>query len=70
MKNYQIAWCKSIVLRCMRYDMNVGLDVVPLEEVDYFKYLGSHVAIGGECEIDMVQSMNAVYKVWEHCSVC
>ena len=34
--------------------MHVILNGRPLEEVDYFKYLGSQVAAEGGCERDMV----------------
>ena len=34
----------------------------PLEEVDYFKYLGSQVAADGGCEKDVVHRMNEGYK--------
>ena len=57
---------KCHVLRSSRYDnagrMHVILDSVPLEEVDCFKYLGSQVAADGECERDVVQKMNEVYR--------
>ena len=40
---------KSKVMRCSRYGnggrMHVILNGEPLEEVDYFKYLGSQVAV-------------------------
>ena len=36
----------------------------PLEEVDCFKYLGSHVAADGGCERDVVHSVNEGYRAW------
>ena len=36
----------------------------PLEEVDCFKYLGSHVAADGGYERDVVQRMNEGYRAW------
>ena len=45
---------KSKVMMCSRYGnggrMHVILNGKPLEEMDCFKYLGSQVAAGGECE--------------------
>ena len=45
---------KSKVMRCSRYGngdrMHVILNRVPLEKVDYFKYMGSQVAADGGCE--------------------
>ncbi len=42
---------KSKVMKCMRLVdgrwMNVTLDGKVLEEVEWFKYLGSHVAVDG-----------------------
>ena len=34
----------------------------PLEEVDWFKYLGSQVAADGGCERDVVHRMNEGYR--------
>ena len=43
-------------MRCSRYGnpgrMHVILNGEPLEEVDYFKYLGSKVRANGGCEMD------------------
>ena len=36
----------------------------PLEEVDWFKYLGSQVAANGGCERDVVHRMNQGYRAW------
>ena len=36
----------------------------PLEEVDWFKYLGSQMAADGGCERDVVQRTNEVYRAW------
>ena len=36
----------------------------PLEEVDYFKYLGSQVSADGGCERDVVHRMNEGYRTW------
>ena len=36
----------------------------PLEEVDCFKYLGSHVAADGGFERDVVHRMNEGYLPW------
>ena len=36
---------------------------LPLEEVDYFKYLGSHVAADGGCERYELHRMNEGYTV-------
>ena len=35
-----------------------------LEEVDCFKYLGSHMAGDGECEWDVVHRKNEWYRAW------
>ena len=45
--------------------MYVRLNGDPLEEVDYFKYLGSQVAADGGCERDVVHKLNEGYKAWE-----
>ena len=59
---------KSKVMRCSRYGngdrMYVILNGEPLEEVDYFKYLGSQVAADGGCERDLVHRMNEGYRAW------
>ena len=56
---------KSKVMRCSRYGnggrMQVILNCKPLEEVDYFRYLGSQVAADGGCERDVVHRMNEGY---------
>ena len=52
---------KSKVMRCLRY-VNVG---ELLEEADYFKYLGLHVAVDGGCDSDVVHRMNeGIECVW------
>ena len=57
---------KSKVMRCSRYGnwdrIHVILNGEPLEEVDYFKYLGSQVAGDGGCERDLVHRMNERYR--------
>ena len=59
---------KSKVMRCSRYEngdrMNVILNGEPLEEVDCFNSLGSHVAADGGCERDVVHRMNEGYRAW------
>ena len=40
------------------------LNSEPLEEVDCFKYLGSHVAADGGCGRDVVYIMNEGYRAW------
>ena len=56
---------KSKVMRYSRYGnggrMHVILNGEPLEEVDYFKYLGSKVAADGGCDRDVVHRMNEGY---------
>ena len=56
---------KSKVIWCSRYcnggRMHVILNGEPLEEVDYFKYLGSQVAADGGCGRDAVHIMNEGY---------
>ena len=44
--------------------MHVKLNGKPLEEVDYFKYLGLQVAADGGCERDVVHRMNEEYGTW------
>ena len=44
--------------------MHVRLNGQPLEEVDYFKYLGSQVAEDGGCERNVVHRMNHGYREW------
>ena len=57
---------KSKVMRCSRCGngdrMHVILNGEPLEEVDWFKYLGSQVSAG--CERDVVHRMNEGYRAW------
>ena len=52
---------KSKVMKCSRNgngrQMHLRLNGEPLEEVDCFKYLGSQVAADGDCETDVVQSV-------------
>ena len=59
---------KSKVMRCFRYgngdQIHVILNGEPLEEVDYFKYLGLQVAADGGCERDVVCRMNEEYRAW------
>ena len=59
---------KSKVMRCSKYGngdrMYVILNIEPLEEVDWFKYLGSQVAADGGCERDVVHRMNEGYRAW------
>ena len=51
---------KNKVMRCSRYGngdrMHMILNGEPLEEVDYFKYLGLQVAVDGGCERDVVHN--------------
>ena len=44
--------------------MNVILNGEPLEEVDCFTYLGSHVVADGGCKKDVVHRMNEGYRAW------
>ena len=59
---------KSKVMRCSRYGngdrMHLILNGEPLEEVDCFKYLRSHMAADGGCERDVVHRMNKGYSAW------
>ena len=32
--------------------------------MEFFKYLGSHVAADGECERDVVHRINEGYRAW------
>ena len=56
---------KCKVRRCSRYGngsrMHVILNGEPLEEVDFFKYLGSQVTADGGYERDVVHRMNERY---------
>ena len=58
----------STVIRYSRYGngarMHMILNGEPLEEVDYFKYLGSHVAADGGGERHVVRRMNEEDKAW------
>ena len=36
----------------------------PLEKAGCFKFLGSQVVAGGECERDVVHRMNERYRPW------
>ena len=57
---------KSKVMRCSRYGnggrMHVILNGETLEEVDFFKYLGSQVAADGGCEREVVHRINDGYR--------
>ena len=59
---------KSNVMRCSRYGnggrMHAILNGEPLEEVDYFKYLGSQVAADGGRERAVAHRMNEGYRAW------
>ena len=44
--------------------MHVILNSEPLEEVNCFKYLRSHVAADRGCERDVVHRMNDGYRAW------
>ena len=44
--------------------MHVRLNGEPMEEVDYFKHLGSQVAADRGCERDVVHRMNEGYRTW------
>ena len=59
---------KSKVMRCFRYANGDRVHVIRngelLEEVDCFKYLGSQVATDGGCEMDVVHTMNELYRAW------
>ena len=51
-------------MRCSRYVNGGRMHVIlPLEEMDCFKYLGSQVAADGGCERDVVHRMNERLKV-------
>ncbi len=43
--------------------MNVALTGKLIEEVDFLKYLGSHVAVDGEIDGEVKLRMNKVRKV-------
>ena len=55
-------------MRCSRYGNGDGMHAIlngePLEEVDYFKYLGWQVAADGGCERNVVHRMNEGYRAW------
>ena len=60
---------ESKVMRCSRYGnggrMHAILNGEPLEEVDWFKYLGSQVAADVmEVEKGMWYTLNDWYKAW------
>ena len=59
---------KSKDMRCSRYGnggrMHLILNGEPLEEVDYFKYLGSQVPADEGCERNVVHRMNEGYRSW------
>ena len=53
-------------MKCSRH-VNMGrldarLNGGPLAEVDCYKYLGSHLAVDGGCERDVLHRMNQEYK--------
>ena len=50
--------------------MHATLNGEPLEEVDYFMYLGSQVAADGGCERDVVHKMIEGNRAWEALNVC
>ena len=58
---------KSKVMRCTRVvgdgRMNVVLNGEVLEEVESFKYLGSHVSVDGRIDVEVKHRMNEVCKV-------
>ena len=45
-----------------RLDLRLNCDL--FQEVDCFKYLGSQVVDGVECERDVVHKINEVYNAW------
>ena len=55
-------------MRCSRYDNGSRMHVIPngepLEEVDYFKYLGLQVTADGKCERDVVHRINEECRAW------
>ena len=57
---------KSKVMRGSRYGngdrMHVILNGEPLEEVNWFKYLGSQVTADGGCERDVVHRMRGIER--------
>ena len=50
--------------RVRSHRMHVILNGEPLEEVDCFKSLRSHVAADGGCERNVVHRMNEGYRAW------
>ena len=50
--------------------MHVRLNDEPLEEVYYFKQLGSQVAADGGSEWDVVHRMNEECRAWRALKVC
>ena len=57
-------WDSTYTTMAMKGRMHVILNGKPLEEVDYFKYLGSQVEADGGCERDVVHRMNEGYRAW------
>ena len=59
---------KSKVMRCSSYGnrdrINVILNGEQLDEVDCFKYWGSHVAADGGCQREVVHITNGWYRAW------
>ena len=59
---------KSEAMRCSNFGnwgrMHVILNGEPLDEVDWFKYLGSQVVADGGCERDVAHRMNEGYRAW------
>ena len=58
-----------VVMKCSQYGNGVRMHVIllhgePLEQVDCFKYLRSHVAADGRCEKDVVHKMKEGYRAW------
>ena len=50
--------------------MHVMKNGKPLEKVDCFNYLGSHVATDKGCERDVVQGIKEEYRPWGVPKVC
>ena len=53
-----------VVDQYCRGRMHVILNGEPLEEVDCFKYPGSHVSADGGCEKEVVRRMKKEYRAW------
>ncbi len=66
-RKLKVSGSKSKVMKCTRLvdgqRMNVALNVEVLEEVECFKYLGSHVTVNGGIEGEVKFRMNEVGKV-------